>query len=46
MRIPVLARSDVVRIEDVDPSQPEPLQTILECAHDPIVCVVERRIER
>src|SRR6516162_797707 len=46
MRIPVLAPSDVVRIEDVDPRQPEPLQTILECAHDPIVGVVESGIER
>jgi hypothetical protein len=45
MRILVLPRTDVVRVKDIDPRQAEPLQTVLESAHDPIIGVVESGIE-
>src|SRR5271154_2902974 len=38
--------ADVMHIEDVDPRKTEPLQTVLERAHDPIVRIVINRIER
>ena len=43
---PVLVGADIVHIEDVDPRQPEPLQTVLERAHDPVIGIVVDRIER
>ncbi len=42
----VLHRADVVHIEDVDPRQPEPLQAVLERAHDRVIGVVVNRLER
>ena len=42
----VLHRADVVHIEDVDPRQPEPLQAVLERAHDPVIGVVVDGLER
>ena len=42
----VLVGADVVHVEDVDAGQPEPLQAVLERAHDAVIGVVVDRVER
>ena len=44
--VAMLHRADVVNIENVDASQPEPLKTVLERTHDSIIGIVVDRLER
>ena len=41
----VLVHADIVHVEDVDPRQAEPLETILIGSHDAVVGIVVDRIE-
>jgi hypothetical protein len=44
--LPVLVGADVVDIKDVDPPEAEPLQAVLDRAHDAIVRIIVDRVER
>src|SRR6516162_3721769 len=46
MSLVMLHGADVMHVENVDPRQTEPLQTVLERPHDPVVGIVILRRER